>query len=53
VARVAMAAVGGMIIYRAIDNGIAMSIDKWISTIYSILMGILVVASSGAHSSAL
>lgn len=53
VAGVAMAAVGGMIIYRAIDNGIAMSIDKWISTIYSILMGILVIASSGAHSSAL
>ena len=46
-AGVAMAGVGGLLIYNAIEKGAQMSVDRWIVTIYSVLMGILVIASSG------
>ncbi len=46
-AGVAMSGVGGLLIYNAVDKGAHMSVDRWIVTIYSVLMGILVIASSG------
>lgn len=46
-AGVAMSGVGGVLIYNAIEKGAQMSVDRWIVTIYSVLMGVLVVASSG------
>ena len=49
VAGVGMTGVGGLLVYDAIEKGVRMSVDRWIITIYSILMGILVVASSGVH----
>ena len=47
-----MCAVGGLLIYRAVDGGdpadaFGLSADKWITTIYSVIMGLLVLASSG------
>ena len=47
VAGVAMIGLGGLLIYNAVEKGAHMSADRWIITIYSVLMGILVVASSG------
>jgi hypothetical protein len=49
-AGVAMVGVGGLLIHDAIEREslAQMSVDRWIVTIYSMLMGILVIASSGA-----
>ena len=51
-AGVFMCAVGGLLIYQAFDGGdpanaFGLSVDKWISTIYSVIMGLLVLVSSG------
>ena len=48
-AGIAMVVVGGMLLLRAIKGEVRMNADKWISTTYSVLMGILVIASSGAQ----